>query len=507
MMQLIDTGADHITLFGSRLFKNDQFLFVSGNGYNIYNGLVKVYHNNFTTNEDRSIEKYIHSIIKSPYSFNLNFGTSLYATNELLFVGGISYDIYQGIIFIYKYKYNRWLHMQTLTSSYSKNLLGFGNYIFINNDNILNIGTFYGDIHRYSYDNYNDKFILQNIIFYNNLDVDNIILCDEYNNIILWHSSLFQIFNTKSQIWIEINNLSNCFKIESKYDKLYTSCDNKFVIYDIIYDTEQNIENIKIYQIINNEDYFFAIDFYISDNTLLITGSNNIYQYTLINNLWELKETYTVQNDISINSFTIEKINNYIIVGNYELDDLRGGLWSYRVIENIYNNSVSNIDNISNNNFLLNRIGLSILLLLFGGLLTIFFTLLCYYCVKLFTPKLDEKKKEKEEDSPYKVYSYAGYVETDDAPPIIYPANQTPYYFYYPTTPTILNSYNIPIDSETNNAKNNDSKNNDAKNNVEHVSSKEKVASYKGYTYDYILNQYNEKIHPTLKELREKNKK
>jgi hypothetical protein len=497
-MQLVDIGEDYTTLFGSRLAQNDNFLFVSGNGYNIYNGLVTVYHNNFTTDDDGRIQKFIHSTITSPNFLNLNFGTTLYATNEFLFVGGISYDVYHGIVYIFKYKYNRWLLIQTLTSSDSKNLLGFGNHIFVTNKNTLNIGTFYGEIYKYSYNEYNENFIFENILeSVKKLDVNNIILSDGYDNIILWHLSLLQAWNYQSQTWIELDNISNCLKIEINNNKLYMSCNDEILVYDIIYDINKNIQQYNFYQTIHIEESYFAKSFYVGNDILLITGNNNIYHYEVKNKLWELKENYLIQNDIT-SDYVVQLVNDYIAVGNYEFNDLQGALWLYKMdtITTPDTSNVNNINNINISNFLFNRIGLCILLLFLGCAITIFLILFCYYLVYLLTPKNDDKKKKdkEEEESPYKVYSYIGYVETDDVPPIIYPSNQTPYYFYYPTTPTILNSY---VNTDMN-------KPNGEK--EEYVTSNEKVASYKGYTYDYIKQQYQKNVYPILQDIKDKKK-
>lgn len=506
-MQLIDTGDDYTSLYGSRLAQNDKFLFISGNGYHIFNGLVKVYYNNFTTNDDGNIEKYIHSTINSPYLLNSNFGLTLCATNDFLFIGGLSYDVYAGIIYIFQYKYNKWLFIQTLQPHLSKNLMGFGNHIFINKNNTLYIGTFYGETYIYEY---NVKFTFKNIIqSVNTLDVNSIILSDQYDNIILWHSSLLKVWNFKSQIWVELDYVTKCLKMEISGNRLYASCNNQISIYDIIYDVNKNIKEYKIYQTIYNEDLYFSMNFYVSEYILLVTGNNNLYKYTKINDLWNLKDSLNIPNK-NVNDYTIQMINDYLILGNYEFDDLRGGIWSYKLLNDDNNNNnnndnidINNLNTITNNNFL-NKIGLSISLFLFGCLITIFLILLCYFCVYLLTPKIDDKKKkDKEEDeSPYKVYSYVGYVETDDAPSIIYPPNQTPYYFYYPTTPTILNSYVNTGNIDMNKTNFNGDKPNSDK--VEYVSSNEKVVSYKGYTYDYIKQEYQKTIYPILKDLRKK---
>jgi hypothetical protein len=63
MLQEIDYGLDHISLFGSYITMNENFIFVSSNGHNIYNGAVTVYYKNVTKNNELiTITK--HSIIK-----------------------------------------------------------------------------------------------------------------------------------------------------------------------------------------------------------------------------------------------------------------------------------------------------------------------------------------------------------------------------------------------------------------------------------------------------------
>lgn len=71
-------------------------------------------------------------------------------------------------------------------------------------------------------------------------------------------------------------------------------------------------------------------------------------------------------------------------------------------------------------------------LVVLGLAATLLLTLGCYLCVHCLTPPPDEKKKKKEEElaSPYKVHSYVGYQETDDAPvpvPVVYPAYVVPF--------------------------------------------------------------------------------
>jgi hypothetical protein len=132
-----------------------------------------------------------------------------------------------------------------------------------------------------------------------------------------------------------------------------------------------------------------------------------------------------------------------------------------------------------------------------GLLISFTFILFTYFCVKFFNPNIDEKKKKKEEESPYKVYSYTGYVETDDNivdqnnlyncyPPYNFANNISPYnhnyHYYYQTqlSPMEKGSCEKPK--------------------VEY--SNETTVSYKGYTYDMIQKNYKEKIKPILDEIK-----
>lgn len=47
-LNLITKGFDIISLFGSNIVYNNDFIFVSANGYNIYNGIILVYKNNIS---------------------------------------------------------------------------------------------------------------------------------------------------------------------------------------------------------------------------------------------------------------------------------------------------------------------------------------------------------------------------------------------------------------------------------------------------------------------------
>ena len=59
---LVEEGLDDTSEFGGNIVMNDDFIIVSGNGYNYFNGIVKVYYNNVTI-ENKLVQ---HSIIKCP---------------------------------------------------------------------------------------------------------------------------------------------------------------------------------------------------------------------------------------------------------------------------------------------------------------------------------------------------------------------------------------------------------------------------------------------------------
>jgi hypothetical protein len=175
-------GLDNISLLGSNIVSNSKFIFISANGYNIYNGLILVYHKNITIDKSENILSNMHSIIESPEKLNSNFGLTSSVNEQYLAVGAISYDVYKGVVYIYKYIYNKWLYKQKIVNENGLPVSVFGDNIKININNQLIISDYSKLVYIYILDDTNDKFIYKTNI---NSDVINNIKYNHngsYNN-------------------------------------------------------------------------------------------------------------------------------------------------------------------------------------------------------------------------------------------------------------------------------------------------------------------------------------
>ena len=132
---IMQEGLDNISLLGSNIISNSKFIFISANGYNIYNGLILVYYKNITIDKSENILSTMHSIIESPEKLNSNFGLTASANDRYLAVGAISYDVYKGVVYIYKYIYNKWLYMQKIVNENGLPVSVFGDNIKIKINN------------------------------------------------------------------------------------------------------------------------------------------------------------------------------------------------------------------------------------------------------------------------------------------------------------------------------------------------------------------------------------
>lgn len=525
MLQQLYTGLDHTSLFGSYLSINDNFIFVSSNGYNIFNGAVTIYYNNITHNDDKII-LVKHSVIYCPETLNSNFGIKTAATNKYLAISSIAYDIYEGIIYIYEFINNKWAKIRKINSVTRGILNGFGRNLFFLNNHSLFITNFYNNIYQFNYVHNIDLFTKTNVFSFMNSSERNFnitIKSDNINNLFITNlTNILTVFDLE-------NNLVSYFKEETHYNcfygseiyiysnSLFISCSlyypfnnmldditSQIFIYSIIYDNNHVI-NLALNQIITVPDnnLYFGTNINVHDNTLIVPGKNTIYNY-IKNNEWELTNKYSIPDSFVSFDYKVQIIGKYIIVGNYGFNELQGAIFS-GYLNNDINPPPPNIDNISdttvNNNGLVFKI-MAILFLFVVGILAITTIMItCYFIVSLFSKNIDikKKKKEEEEDSPYKVYSYIGYVETDDnLCSIPYPVYNSYNQYYYPNynnnfqydsqsyTPSSLS----PLEKGKKQEINND---------------KEKVVSYKGFTYDSIQENYKEKIKPILDEIKKNN--
>jgi len=529
MLQEIDYGLDHISLFGSYITMNENFIFVSSNGHNIYNGAVTVYYKNVTkNNEIITITK--HSIIYSPESLNSNFGIKLAATNKFLAVSALNYEVYKGIIYVYEFLKDRWIHMRKIYSIINTYLNGFGDNLFFLNDDLLFVSDFYNNIYEFRYNKDSEEFNIVNTIKL--METEQIkynlnIISDNINNLYITNNSnILTIYNTEKNIVIYHNENTqyNCFFGSNIYfyeNTLFISCSlyypfynipddilSKIFIYMIEYDNYivSNIILIQIIDAINNDPYF-GTSISVYENNMIISGQNSVHLYTK-NIQWTIKNTFSVPESYVNYDYKVQLTKDFFIVGNYGFNELQGAIFS-GFIENTKDKS-----NIENNSKLTNSIQTKKIMLLLKmltiGMLITFMIILCvYFWVIFFTPKIDEKKKKKEEEeySPYKVYSYLGYTEADDnivVPDIPYnyyqsynfPNNNLYFPNYYQNYPSYYQNNVYDIQPLSPMEKGSLTKNDK----VEY--SNETTVSYKGYTYDMIQKNYKEKIKPILDEIK-----
>lgn len=479
------SGLDDISLLGSFIASNDKFLFVSANGHNVYNGMVVVFHKNPELKNDKLTFK-LHSNIYSPETLNANFGLKLGVTNSYLVVNAISYDIYQGAIFIYKYIDDYWIYTKKITIRSNNFLNGFGCEIYLNNNKLYAL-TFFGKIHIFNIDETNKSKQIQ--VFDNKFNTYAKFVGDIYGNTFfsnLTNTITILNYNHSLSYFSETSFSNDCFFGSNLFltnNKIYVSCsayypfyNNNFesfqmffpkvYVYDILYDNS-NIPYFLELQNILNDDYFdnfFGTSVFEVDKHLIIAGNSCIYQYydqKFISNINVPKSRYNYD-------YTLHISSSNIIVGNYMDDDLRGAVFVGNIKDITGETSIDNISKIDKSNS--NSIVFFVLLLLFGILMLLIVMMTFYYCVLCFTPIPEKKKKKEEEESPYKVYSYIGYVETDDFP-VAYPPHvnyqqpQMYYWNYYPNQ-NYLNYQNYNLKD-------------DKKLKTQQLNSEEKIVTYK----------------------------
>lgn len=527
-MLIIQSGLDYNSLFGSNIITNNNFVFVSANGYNIYNGMIVIYYNNITISHENNPDFTIHSIIYSPEYLNTNFGLITSVNDIYLIVGGISYDIYRGVVYIYKFMYNKWIYIQKiLNHNVMNHMSGFGDIIKITNNNLIIISDYSKSLYIYKLNVDTEQFYLSEMILKNDT-LSNVyeqfsITIDNYDNIIIsnYENNIFiKNLNDKSVTLFEHENDNECFYGSNLFlyeKKLFVSCslyypftnipekiNPKIYVYDIKYNLN-NIISLHINQVIDGPfgDMYFGTHIDANNKILLISGTNNIYYYEH-NEKWNYNKNYFLSNTYINYDYKLKLLNKNFIVTNYGYDELRGAIFMEKYFETNSEIQYISVNTIhASNNYI--KI-FTILFLLFGAAaLTVIITLTCYLfvkCLTLITENKKDKKKE-EEYSPYKVYSYVGYIETDD--PLYYvdqPINNSQNYYFnpfpYQINTTINNDYQTksslsPIEKGI-------KPENDLKSDVgaEKIS-KETVVTYKTSTYDLIIKTYEDKIKPHMK--------
>lgn len=524
-MLIIDTGLDYNSLFGSNIITNNNFVFVSANGYNIYNGMIVVYYNNITINNVNKPDFTIHSIIYSPEYLNTNFGLITSVNDKYLIVGGISYDIYRGVVYIYKFMYNKWIYIQKILNHNANHLSGFGDIIKITNNSCIIISDYSKSLYIYKLNVNTEQFYLSEMIL-KNATLPNIyeqfsITIDNYDNIIIsnYENNIFiKNLNNNFVILFDHENDNECFygsNIFLHEKKLFITCslyypftnileriNPKIYVYDIIYNLN-NIISLNINQIIANPfgDMYFGTHIDANDNRLLISGTNNIYYYEH-NEKWNYNKKYFLSNAYINYDYKLKLLNKNFIITNYGYDELRGAIFMENYFEPNSEIQYISVNTIHSNNYI---IIFTILFLLFSAAaLTVIITLTCYSFVQCLTPLIENKKnKKKEENSPYKVYSYVGYVETDD--PLYYldqSINNSQNYYFNPFPYQINTNINTNCqpDLSLSPIEKGIKPENDLKKDIgtEKIS-KETVVTYKTSTYDLIIKTYEDKIKPHLK--------
>jgi hypothetical protein len=523
-------GLDNISLLGSNIVSNSKFIFISANGYNIYNGLILVYHKNITIDKSENILSNMHSIIESPEKLNSNFGLTSSVNEQYLAVGAISYDVYKGVVYIYKYIYNKWLYKQKIVNENGLPVSVFGDNIKININNQLIISDYSKLVYIYTLDDTNDKFIYKTNL---NSDVINninrlTVTTDKYDNIIISNPSLnlYAVnLQDNSTLFFDIKNNNDCFYGSYLFlyeNTLFVSCSlyypftnipeqiySKIYVYDIIYNLLNNIISLQHIQTIYSPliDSYFGTYIESNNKILLVSGLNNIYYYEKLNE-WNYVNKYTITESYVNNDYKFNLLDDTFIIGNYGYNYLSGAILLAKYPSLNKNLDGLSINSINSSTNMLAKIASMILLILGGALLTILITLFCYLFTSLFTHSSHDKKdkKDEEEYSPYKVHSYVGYVEMDD--PLYYkPSNINNNQFHFPFIQPIqyssfynyqpYNNYQsssnlspiekgIPIDEYSKKDVG-----------VEKIS-KETVVSYKNSTYDSIIKTYEDKIKPQL---------
>ena len=200
MIKLLQNGPDYTSLLGSNIAENSLFYFVSANGYNVFNGIVYVYfknlssiNNHYNKNHENIQYKYhyikpfLHSVINVRETLNSNFGLVASANDQYLAIGAISYNIYNGAIFLYKFHQNYWIYYQKIQDTFNANypLLGFGIHILMTNNSRLIVSNFHNEISLFTAKKDNEYFVQANKINNSYIDTDfRFLVEDNYNNII-----------------------------------------------------------------------------------------------------------------------------------------------------------------------------------------------------------------------------------------------------------------------------------------------------------------------------------
>lgn len=505
ILNFVQSGLDKTSLFGSHITSNKNFIFVSGNGHNIFNGMVNVF-NKSPIIENNEIKLTIHSNIYVPEILNSDFGLKTSATDNMLAINAIAYDIYQGCVFIFKYLNDRWIYVKKIMLRENTNYLnGFGNNIFFHNEKLY-VSTFFNEIYQCdillknvylkkikSSDNneinFNTKISndIKGNIFVSNLT--NIIMFSNLENSILsyYTEQLFQndcFFG--SNLFVNQNKLYvSCSLYYPFYDNdlsLFDNFNSKIYIYKIFYNSDDTINFLDLENILfdTHNDVFFGTTVYENENFLAIAGNECVYYYYKQN----FTEKIIIPKSTHNYDYTLHITDNILIVGNYMHNNLEGALFVGQFSD--MTNEISNTLNKSKN-----TIGLKLVFLIgviCFAIMALFGIMLIFYnCVLCLSPVPLKKKKKDEPYSPYKVYSYKGYIETDDVP-VIWPSNVETNY-----VPVVwFSNVNYVSNMDQSIPNNNDHYLKEISKKKSNIESKELVVSYNGYVDEKIkINKNN----------------
>ena len=454
MLEVIQNGPDYTSLFGSNIAENSLFYFVSANGYNIFNGVVWVYYKTMT----------LHSKITSPELLNTNFGFIVSANDEYIAVGGISYDVYSGAIFLFRFHKNTWIYFQRLQDQdHTTPLFGYGIQILLTSNHTLLVSNYNNDVVLYQIDDYRTIYKPAQII----QRKAQTFISDAYNNIITSDltNSLYLYANNHDYNLTNLD-IDTCFYgsyLAIHHDHLFVSCSlyypfsslpyiiKPFVfVYALHYNMQHHVVSIDLIDTITppEPDDYFATNLAVQDNHLLIVGTNTVYHYTKrIDATWGFHKTYQVPESVVNYDYKVKMYDDtHFIVGNYGFQDLQGALLVGEIDSLPYSdpeNYVNQLDTFFANEKIRKMFMVfAIFFFLLLALLSVMGVYICFH-----TPTVsDKKKKKEEEESPYTVHSYVGYCETDYDPtyynPQVYSSYSNPVAYYNPYHyPTYYTTY------------------------------------------------------------------
>ena len=394
----LSNGLDSTSLYGSNIISNDMFIFVSANGYNIFNGAVICYYKNFIPEKNDTLQ--IHSIIYFPEISNSNFGVRINVYKDILIISAIAHNIYTGIVYVYNLCFDNWILVQKLEPiNYIpyKFPIGFGYDITIN-EKYLAIGCTSNHIYIYKFVQTLNKYqMIGNIIgqersfFGNKITLmDNILftslnefihpnLNPNKNPIIYDYFGIIYGYNLEF-FTDKIHNITNNFIIHNyaHYDyiiqppkninckyfgtnikilngMLITSCsvpypfynfniDNfepKLITYLIKFDKTTNKIELNLVQIIipTESDIYFGTNFDYNTLNLFVSGTNKIYHYKINNGSYIYNQSeyiYVMPDNFVNNDYKVNIASKIVIVGSYGSNDLSGSIYYLK-----YNNSIN----------------------------------------------------------------------------------------------------------------------------------------------------------------------